>query len=233
MVRTALKLVTYGQLLQLKQPMGNCRSCQWVAICAQASHGWNQCLPTGCPWFYTRAAYQRFCRIIDQSFDHLEKCGLCHFSSSDHHGKSLYTCTCAWQWKLVLFAHHHIKSNGLTDPFETYSSKTHQRTSDNFFTFLRKIGTKIGKCRIAANFSGLQFSTAPSLFPIGISPNGIRVFFSASPRKGDPGSDARWWSVTFRTEAGEDRQRQIHGHLELRLRTRHIQWVNAVKLAGS
>ncbi len=43
---TTLKLITHWLLLQLKQPMGywqqpmgNCRSCQWVAICAQAANG--------------------------------------------------------------------------------------------------------------------------------------------------------------------------------------------------
>ncbi len=50
------KLITHGLLLQLRQPnqqhpMGNCTSCQWVAICAQAAHGRNQCLLTGSPDF--------------------------------------------------------------------------------------------------------------------------------------------------------------------------------------
>ncbi len=40
-----MRLITHGLLLQLQQPMsyyqqpiGNCRSCQWVAICASVDH---------------------------------------------------------------------------------------------------------------------------------------------------------------------------------------------------
>ncbi len=54
---SSLKLITFGLLVGVQAAhglsrqylsMGNCRICQWVAICAQAGHGSSQCLPMDC-----------------------------------------------------------------------------------------------------------------------------------------------------------------------------------------